>query len=208
MYRNIPHIQQPVGSPRCGAACLQMIYQYYGIPFSLDKVWESVRQLSAKGYPYCSTYRMICDLRSHGLQAFGVAVNDVFQVIRECHANGIDVILGCQFEKNRAVGHWLVATRQTDKNVYVNDPAQNRSQGKDYVIKNSKLEDLMHPNGDITADNTLILVTNKSVNLSDVEIQHDAHTSCISIFSCVLPHCWCIVCPDHDAWAQVKNADK
>ena len=160
MHRNIPHVQQPAGSHQCGAACLQMIYQYYGISSSLDSVWESVRQQSPRGYAYCSTYRMVCDLRSHGLEAIGVAVNDVTQVIRECHANGIDVILGCQFEKNRSLGHWLVVTMQTDKSVHVNDPAQNRSDGKDYIIKNNKLEDLMKVNGDITADNTLILVTN------------------------------------------------
>ncbi len=189
--RNLPHVKQPVNLRNCGACCLQMLFQAYGLESTVDHIWSDISDLG-----HCRNMLMLKYLKDKGLQAAIVSVNDLIAVLDICLTNGIEVILNHRLKKDSYYGHYSLYSYQDEKQIYVNDP---RDDKPNTAIKIYKLNDLMKktPGLEIVQDNTLLLINFKET-LPTISIPHNGHT--VEFFECIVPYVnkvLCHQCPEY-----------
>ncbi|HEX2910112.1 MAG TPA: peptidase domain-containing ABC transporter [Chloroflexia bacterium] len=109
-FNRVPEILQ-LEATECGAACLAMVLNYYGLKTSVSEV----RERCGVGRDGLSALSIVKAGRSYGLRAKGLSVkNNDFKYVQ------LPAIVHWQFN------HFLVLERWTPRKVYVVDPAMGR----------------------------------------------------------------------------------
>lgn len=160
--RKLPHIQQPKNSNSCGAACLCMLYQHYGIPFEYGEIYTDVSD--AFGTPpvrTCLSSKMVRNALNRKLIACCISCESIQDTMQRCIAAGIDVICLSHRTPNSFEGHYMLVSCIQGGSLYVNDPLFPSPDGVNKRIRFQTLERLSKskgPNDQISTSNTLILI--------------------------------------------------
>lgn len=163
LRKPIPHVVMEPNSAKCGATCLKMLYEYYGIQEDISDIWEAVRWYDKTLNRYnCNTYMMsIHSYKRHNLFSAFVSVLDPISLIRICLKRDIDVIPLYRPDLNSGYAHFSVVVDIDEHFIYLNDPEQPASTGAGYPIQIDVFKNMMLPafNGEIRIPNTLLLVS-------------------------------------------------
>lgn len=135
LRKNIPHIQQDPTSTKCGAVCLKMLYDYYGIDMNLDSIWNEVKWINSRsGTENCAIHKMLKLNRDNGLFSLVLAVADPIQLIRICLKRNIEVMPIYRPEPSALFAHYSIVVDIDDHYVYLNDPLKDASIGAGFRI--------------------------------------------------------------------------
>ena len=123
VIRDYPYVHQAKPNS-CGAACLLMVYKYFGLnELTEQEVFSSVVGSNSAGsfFPHCRTYRMVADAISRGFAAtgfFSIATKDTILFCRDAK---IELILLVRL-RNTGCGHFGVVSNATNGQIYLLDP--------------------------------------------------------------------------------------
>jgi len=119
---SIPYERQH--EPRsCGAAVLCMVYRSFARACTQSEIWERIAQPGPWGVPRTNTKRLGADLRDQGLNALILQARQPWQILRQCAAHGIRVILNHLLRSDSPIGHYSVVVAVQDEHLVLHDPA-------------------------------------------------------------------------------------
>lgn len=148
----------------CGAACLSMIYKYYGISDDQNTVWQRIAQPDNNGNLYVRTFRLCADLLCNGIHSVIIKAVNPLRVLSICNHNDFSAILCYRLNKKSNAGHFTVFEKLKGDYVIVNDPLQR----KDRRISKKTILKLWRPtDGNEVVGNILIPLT---MNCADKNI--------------------------------------
>lgn len=120
---NLEHVQQD-GKEKCGAACLEMIFKHYKIPYKKDDIWDSIKTHRPGSYKmYASTqnivkYSLHCGLSAVAYQANADAWANVLDKLDEL---SIPAVLSVRY-RNTTFGHFIVYSGKKNNDYLFHDP--------------------------------------------------------------------------------------
>lgn len=202
---NIPHIRQPQKSSQCGAACLAMIYQSHQHPIPIKDIWPKVKAFRANGNgENCRVNLMIRHAMEQGFIAIGVSVDDPIELIHTCLSNKIDVI--ALLSLGNGYAHFCVVTGFDDNCIFLNDPDQPVTSGRNCKIGNNAFIRRITPTegSEIGKFITLILIAPKETPTISATVQCPAtkHTFQTEVFSVIRLFHPMIVCVKDSVWCS------
>jgi ABC-type bacteriocin/lantibiotic exporter with double-glycine peptidase domain len=139
---NVPHVRQ-AGPTHCGAACLEMVYRYFGITNRTQHdIWcRNTFRPDGTGH-YLSTQAIIDDLINNG---FLVLCGQILLENKKCNGslirtlnNELPIIACKQWNQNPSYGHFVVITGLENNTIIYLDPETNS------VPKRKILDDFMN----------------------------------------------------------------
>ena len=77
----------------CGAACLSMIYKYFGTFESQQTIWTRIAEPDQWGGFFSETYKLCADLLHKKLNAIAIKAINPLKVLRICNDFGFPAIL-------------------------------------------------------------------------------------------------------------------
>lgn len=114
---------------KCGQACLEMIFDYYGIKYDPCDIWENIKEKreSELGQYFSPTYKMAHYSIEHGLNATIYKANEdtYLEVLKQINNLGIPAILLIRQDRSGR-GHFVVYKGIKNKMFYYCDPDSNR----------------------------------------------------------------------------------
>jgi len=147
----------------CGAACLSMIYKYYGISDNQDKIWQRIAQPDTYGNLFSRAFKICADLIFHDIHAVIIKARNPLKVLNICNLNNYTAILCHRINKKSNVGHFTVFEKLKGEYVFVNDPVQ----GKDRRISKKTILKLWQPTDGIeVVGNLLITISNNGDDIN------------------------------------------
>lgn len=202
---DIPHIRQPKGSAKCGAACLAMIYQYHQHPMQISDIWPYVKGPGQKNHvENCRIPLMLRHAAKQNFIALGVSVDDPLSLIHTCLSNNIDVIP--LYTAKNGCPHFSVITGFDETCLYLNDPDQPATMGKNRRIGNQAfLRSFIPPEGsDIGRYSPFILLGTSDIPTVPATVWCPGHNAImeVDVFSVLRPFKPMLVCPDHGCWSS------
>jgi hypothetical protein len=120
----IPYERQsdPQTNRTCGAACLSMVYRFFGKEVPQNQIWPSIAKQNRFGSLASTTHLMALDALSRGFGAVAIQARHPLQALRLCRDSGIRAILNHRLKHNAPTGHYTVLVNIDDKNVVLHDP--------------------------------------------------------------------------------------
>lgn len=113
----------------CGAVCLEMIFDYYGIEYNEKDIWDNIktRRPNALGQHYTQTHKVARYAIEHGLNAtvYRAKHNTSLELLEQINNKNIPAILEIR-EKKSKHGHFVVYTGIKHKMYYYCDPNSER----------------------------------------------------------------------------------
>lgn len=144
---------------KCGLACLEMIYNYYGIQYDSDEVWNTIksrRPLSLIEF-YAKTHKLALDAISHGLYA------TIYKASSLDTLNKIDQLcipsILCITQEKSQQGHFIVYTGKKHNLFYFCDPDSNKLFS--YMNEN-KMKEAWQENGAAGVTGYIFIVFDKN----------------------------------------------
>lgn len=166
LRKSIPHIQQEPGSAKCGATCMKMILDYYGIQDNIQTIWESVsRYDESLQRNNCNTFLMVQYLhQKHGLFSAFVSIPDPEWLIRVCLKRDVELVPLYRPNLSSGYAHYSVIVDIDEQFIYVNDPEQPYPDGAGLPIKINVFLQMLRPipNSEINTPHTFLLVSRAS----------------------------------------------
>lgn len=164
--RDMPYHAQPKGVRSCGAACLCMIYDHFGIACEQEMIFSEVSE-SFGTQKSCRCYKMVQNASAHGLTAYCISCISAQSAIPDFLNAGFDVIILWHPNKRSNLSHFstVVSVSNSAINVYLNDPDEENGGGKNILHRFSDIEKAMKRNGsqdEMGADDTLIIIKQTS----------------------------------------------
>lgn len=162
IQKDIPHVQMPENSHMCGAACLKMLYDSYGIDQALPEIWKAVKGIDPNtGRENCRTFNLALHPHKFGLFSVAVSVgSSPTAFIDRCLEWDLDIIFLYRPHIESPLAHFSVITGVSYKGYSINDPELPAASGKNKIMKPNDLTQSMRPisSGEILAPNTFVLV--------------------------------------------------
>ena len=124
---SIQHRQQKIDGFNwtCGSTCLEMIFDFFGIPFEENEIWEAVktRRGNSATQWFSLTFKLAQYSIEHGLSAtiYKAKENKVSEVLDYLNDNNIPAILSIM-EKKSKNSHFVVYTGKKDGKYLFADP--------------------------------------------------------------------------------------
>lgn len=197
---NIPHIQQPDGSSRCGAVCLEMLLDYLNMHVNQDDIWKSVSAKVDTPKPDCRINKMVLFCRSLGLDAVAVSVLFPINAIEMCLKQGIYPIVRYRSVANEGTWHFSLAVGFSSAGIHLNDPL---SADENTIIDRRTLQMRMNPlRTQDCAPRMLLLIAPHGQQLDLLPVKtHVNGTFCPEyepVFSCLASFKPTVLCAKHD----------
>lgn len=143
---------------KCGAVCLEMIYDHFHIEYNSEKIWESVKSQRYRDslQMYSLTYKLAQDAISRGLQATIYKGKDA-HILEDVDQFQTPAILSIR-QARSGESHFVVFQGIKNRNYCFCDPdsAKERS-----IIPYMQLRDLWSPNPKINVAGFIFIVFNK-----------------------------------------------
>ena len=191
---------------KCGAVCLEMIFDYYNIECDKSDIWENIKTLRPKmqGHYYAPTHKVTKCAIEHGLNAtaYKAQQNTCLELLEQINDKNIPAVLAIR-EKKSGQSHFVVYTGIKNKMYYYSDPNSNRD--FDY-LKRGEIMDVWSPQPqiDVTGYFFVVFDCEKGERLQcqncgvSIPIVHNSLWSFIEGVAC--PYC--------GAAAYIKTIDK
>lgn len=202
--RTLPYHQQPIKSRQCGAACLCMLYDYFGIPSDQNEIFADISINNS-----CRCNLMVQNITKHGLIASCISCKSLEHDIPFLLREGLEIILLHHSSPSSIAGHFsLVSYTEGDK-IFVNDPRVGAADGinRRYYFKSlSRLTKWAGPSDEMGASNTMIVVSspNGPAKISAAMV----HNERFWLFPSTLEVANLILLPSSDEWTSVPNLVK
>lgn len=119
----LEHVRQD-SKEKCGAACLEMIFKHYRIPYEKDDIWDSIKTHRPDSYQmYASTQNMVRYSLHCGLSAIAYRANaDAWaNVLDKLDELSIPAVLSVRY-RNTTFGHFIVYSGKKNKDYLFHDP--------------------------------------------------------------------------------------
>lgn len=106
----------------CGAACMQMVYDHFGISISQESIWESIARLNSSSGIDCGPESMQKHFHSHGLcSMYAVDICDIDLFLTWVTRHNLSAIINYSLGKNHH--HFVVFERAYANGTIVQDPS-------------------------------------------------------------------------------------
>ena len=189
---------------KCGVSCLEMIYDYFSIPYDANEIWENIKspRSSNSFQMYALTYKLAQDSIKKGLAATIYKGNDV-HILEEIENLQIPAILSIKQKKSNA-SHFVVFKGIKDHKYYFSDPDVEKEQSSMSYLE---LRDVWSPNAKINVAGFIFILFSKTI-----ETSYECIT-CKSRFPVVYPnltkHVHGVICPycDHLMHTNLQLTD-
>jgi len=200
---NIPHIKQPENSYRCGAVCLEMLFDHLGMHVDQDVIWNAVSAKVDTPYKDCRINKMVLFARNHDLDAVAVSSLYPLKIVETCLQLGIYPILRYRPVSNSDCLHFSLAVGYSDAGIYLNDPLLDASEGKGRIIDRFTLQQRMNPLPNQNfAPRMVILIAPHGQELDMLPVKTHANGSYCTehepVFSCLSSFNPVVLCAKHD----------
>lgn len=209
---DIPYVPQPQMSNMCGAACLEMIYRYFGLETSQAEIWNHISAVDSLSHRLnCHTYLMTIDAQNRGLNSVAISIASLLELIPACLKNSIVPIILCRRSPTDLYGHFCVIKGVDYKGFYLNDPDPGNVKGNNWLLKTNDFVAAARSRGEVRTSNTLILISSKNVETTSVSLKHPIEgldSPCVinrEVFTAILPYKPQILCTEHDLWSSVAS---
>lgn len=134
---------------KCGVACLEMIFEYYGIEYDSDDIWEKIKtpRPNTWNHFYAHTHSLVKYAIEKGLNAtaYKAKSDTCLEVLKKLDEISIPAILAIR-EPKSGQSHFVVYTGIKNKMYYYCDPNSNRAFS---YFKQGELEDVWSPQPEI-----------------------------------------------------------
>ena len=176
---SIKLIKQPKNSLYCGAACINMVQNFYDKDnVGLEEVWNYISDKSPYGRRYCKTYKMGMYLEKRQLLTSIIRFNELDIILKYCKEKRIPGILNIHSFENKKLGHFVLFINYNDGVVIIRDPENE----KRVAVKISELEELFIKNTDNNEiGGNIIILTSKNT-------ENNSHQICIKCNSINVLH--------------------
>lgn len=164
--RNMPYYAQPEGVRSCGAACLCMVYEYFGIECNQNEIFKDVSRVMG-GKQSCRCSLMVQNAWTQNLAAYCVSCKTLHGAIPAFLAAQFKVIALSHRTDGTNDGHFYLVTDVSGNGryVYVNDPWPGYKGGKNVRLQLDTFATRSKCKGsddEVEKDNTLILIRNST----------------------------------------------
>ena len=156
----IKHIQQINDgfNWKCGAVCLEMIFNHYGIPCNQDDIWNAVQadRSTGPGQKFAFTYSLAQYAISRGLNCtiYKTDENNWPNVLEELEQRSIPAILSVK-EKKSGQSHFMIFVGKRDDQFIFSDPnSSNETDGYDYL----EVENMWSPHLEIDVTGFIYMI--------------------------------------------------
>lgn len=165
--RKLPHFQQ-INSDSCGAACIQMLLNSWGIDASQKEIWEEVKipKEHMPGY-YCGTGRMVEYLLEKGIICSVISTEQPIKLLEFCQSNNLEAVIMYHRKSNIPAAHFSVFSYKQGNSIFINDPLLTPLEGINRRINSNTLINLMQNIGehdDIKRNNTFLVLSPPNSN--------------------------------------------
>lgn len=189
----------------CGAACLKMLFTYYGRTRDMNTIWAGIKARDRfTGRDNCRTYKMVQYVQDAGLWAAAVTCDDPLRLIDICLANDIGMAIMYRTDLTLPYAHFSVVIDKDDKAVYVNDPEMKASKGAGLAILSDELIQKMErvQGAEIGKSYTFVLVGKSSIPLSNYvgSLRLSPEQKPFTLPACLDGLPLCALCLDNDQW--------
>ena len=140
----------------CGAACLSMIYKYYGIPDDQLSIWSRIKDKDGIGNLFAFTYKICADLLNHNINSLIIQAIKPLEVLKICDKNNFSAILVHRVKRNSNFGHFTVFNKIEGDRININDPMKDKPTR---IYKKTILDLWKDTGGDEVFGNILIPIT-------------------------------------------------
>ncbi len=118
-----PHIMQQ--NPFCcGAACMEMVYKYFGISISQSEIWEEIRRPSCHTVHECGPENMQKHFHSHNFASMSVLTFENINIkvfLENILRRNISAIVNYKVAANQH--HFVVLEQIQENGIVVQDPS-------------------------------------------------------------------------------------
>lgn len=181
---------------KCGSVCLEMIFEYYGIEYDSDNLWESVKVLrpSNLGHYFSLASTIARYSIKHGLDAtiYQAKEDTYLEVLQKIDSLNIPAILQIRQEKSNQ-SHFVVYKGINNKMFYYCDPDAQR----EFSYFRSSSDIKSHWKNQPNIDGYMFIVFGNSANAKiscaypdcgkNIPIVHDEIEKMVDTIYC--PHC-------------------
>lgn len=157
---DIKHIQQINDgfNWKCGAVCLEMIFNYYGISCNQNDIWEAVKtnRPTGIGQKYALTYSLAQYAIDRGLNCtiYKAGKDSWSDVLNSLDQRNIPAIL-CVKEKKSGQSHFMIYIGRKNGKLMFSDPNSSRETvAYDYL----ELRDMWSPHPEINVTGFIYLI--------------------------------------------------
>jgi len=196
---SLPFVRQTHPSS-CGAACLTMIYQHFGLDLNEECVFQDVIGIDVRGGQNCRTYLMCQDAINKGYAAIAFRADDVRNTIKACRENDIELIVLFHASPGSLAAHFCVINNVLPGGVYLKDPKLDETREKS--LKFRELDNLMQathlPGDDICGNNTMIAIS-KNAWSSGIQCKNPKCRHFIPMIPEIEDHIQHVICPYCDS---------
>ena len=205
---NIPFARQ-INNCTCGAACLQMIFSYYGISCDQRDIFNAIQTPDQSGNaPYCDLAKMVLRSNNLGLACAGVVPKEPASFLKFCLKSDISVILLFHRDKNSLLGHFGVLTGAEKNLVYIHDPFIDNGANSAYLIsefisQHMKRKESSNRNDDIGLSYSMLLFTPPALSSECASVTCRDCGASFPIMAKVAQKVDQILCPYEDAWKPI-----
>lgn len=210
---DIPFVKQ-INDCTCGAACLQMIFSYYGVSCNQLDIFQSIQAPSQSGNsPYCDLTGMVLYANSLGIPCAGVVPKEPASFLKLCLKNDINVILLYHEDEASFLGHFGVLTGIAKNQLYIHDPFVDNGRNKSYpfggfTTRHMKRKESLNGNplqkDDIGCSYSMLLLV-PPARLTECEgVQCEVCGTIFPIMSKVSREINLILCPDEGNWKPIR----
>lgn len=205
LRQNIPHVQQPINSAWCGAACLKMIYELYNIPCSLEEIWNEVKGIDERTHDVnCRLYLMGRHVRKMNLNPCVISTPNPIQTLDACFNAGLHVVTLFRSDLQSNLAHFVVVTGWDSDRIFFNDPWDDCSVGKDKSIPlvDWFLRGQPTATSQLTTANTMLLIGSALSDVLHLQGIHDPNIGIesVDVFPAVVQNGLKVLCLEHDRW--------
>lgn len=205
MLKSMPHFQMPIGSAKCGATCLRMVYYYFKKKIALEPIWESVKSYEPNtNRVNCRTCKMVQHALNNGFFSLCVSASDPASLLETCLKNEIVPIILYRPNVNLPYAHFSVVVGKDDDNLYINDPENDPKTGRYIPLPLANY--LCAANGSKGMENcssyTIILIAQSDTST----VHYQGTNSCthqiekFDLPSCLVDHPFRVLNPYMDCW--------
>ncbi len=179
---------------KCGAVCLEMIYDYFRIEYDCNQIWDSIKSKRYKNsiQMYSLTYKLAQDAISRGLPATIYKGNDAY-ILEDVDKLQTPAILSIK-EKKSGESHFVVFQGIKNQKYCFCDPNANKAQS---VMTYNTLRDLWSPNPRINVTGFVFIMFDNQEDIfatcehcsKEIPIVHDVLRE--KVRSIICPYCNC-----------------
>jgi len=179
----VKHIKQ-MSSSACGAACLAMIYEYFGDTVDQNNIWDRLKKKRplVEGDFYIDSNADMKDATKNGYDfVIGRSywdIKDAFQPIEQFLRSGIPVSVTQQGHPDPKLGHCRVVVGLDEKHVFVNDPEKDKGNTK---MTRKEFFNAWEESGDEVTGGVMMVIFPKGTDLKTETLLLDDVTSSVKL---------------------------